>query len=52
MNDQDEENKAIDNKIAENEAKRAVVSQVRVSTWAVLAAMLVALIAVLIYLTR
>ncbi len=52
MSDQERDNKAINNKIAENEAKRAIVSQVRVSTWAVLGAVLVALIVVLLYLTR
>ncbi|MBX9709738.1 MAG: hypothetical protein K2X60_01785 [Xanthobacteraceae bacterium] len=48
----DDRDKEIDNKIAENEAKRAIVSQVRVSTWAVLAAIAIALICVLLYLTR
>ncbi len=52
MNDQNEKNRAIDNKIAENEATRAIVSQVRVSTWAVFAAMLIALIVVVLYLMR
>ncbi len=52
MTDQERRNKDIDNQIAENEAKRAVVSQARVSIWAILAAAVVALVVVLLYLTR
>lgn len=52
MNDQSEKNKAINNKIAENEARRSVVSQVRVSSWAMFGAALLALVVVLLYLTR
>ncbi len=52
MNDQDETNKAINNKIAENEAKRGIASQARVSVWAVFAATLVVVIVVLLYLRR
>ncbi len=52
MSDQDHKNKAINNKIAENEAKRGIVSQARVSIWAVFGAVLAAMIVVLLYLTR
>jgi hypothetical protein len=52
MSDQDAKNKAINNQIAQNEAKRVIVSQIRVSTWAVFGAVLAALIVVVLYLTR
>lgn len=52
MNDQSEHNKAINAEIAENEVKRAVASQTRVSSWAVFAVMLVVVVVVLLYLTR
>lgn len=52
MTDQEQRNKAIDNQIAENEAKRVVASQTRVSVWAVIAAVIIAFIVVLLYVTR
>ena len=52
MTDRDKHNKAINNTIAENEAKRGVASQARVSIWAVFAVMLAVAIMVLLYLTR
>ncbi|HEY0234474.1 MAG TPA: hypothetical protein VGC86_05385 [Afipia sp.] len=52
MVDQEQRDKDRDNQIAENEAKRGVVSQARVSIWAILAAGIVALIGVWFYLTR
>ncbi len=52
MTDQEQRDKDMDNQIAQNEAKRAVVSQARVSIWAILAAAIIALIAVSLYLTR
>ena len=50
MNNQERTNKARDKQIAENEAKRERVSNVRVSTWAIVAAALVCVVAVLLYL--
>ncbi len=52
MMDQEQLNKDIDHQIAQNEAKRAVVSQARVSALAILAAAILALIVVVLYLTR
>lgn len=52
MAHQEQVDKERNNEIAENEAKRAVASQARVSIWAVLAAAIVALVMVWFYLTR
>ena len=52
MTDQEQLDKDIDNQIAQNEAKRAVASQARVSAWAILAAVIIVLIGVSLYLTR
>ncbi len=46
MNDQEKINKEINNQIAENEARRTVFSQIRLSVWAVLAIGLFTLILV------
>ncbi len=52
MNDQEKINKEINDQIAENEARRNVFSQIRVSVWAVLAIGLFAIILVSLYLKR
>ncbi len=52
MTDQEQLDKNIDNQIAQNEAKRVIASQARVSAWAILAAAIIALIALSLYLTR
>ena len=46
MNDADNENKARNREIAENEAERQTVSAVRVSTWAIAVAVVIGLAAV------
>ena len=46
MSDSSEENKAHDKEIAENEAKREVVSNIRVSGWAIAVAVVIGLVAV------
>jgi hypothetical protein len=46
MSSSEHENKQRDRKIAENEAGRQVVSSVRVSTWAIAVAVVIALIVV------
>lgn len=50
MNEQEQKNASRDKQIATNEAKREFVSSVRVSTWAIAAAILVCAIVVLLYL--
>lgn len=52
MAHQEQVDKERNNEIAENEAKRAVASQARVSIWAVLATAIIALVMVWFYLTR
>ncbi len=52
MTDQEQHNKDINHQIAQNEAKRAVVSQARLSGWAIMAVVILILIVVLLYLTR
>jgi uncharacterized membrane protein YvbJ len=47
---QDQQNKARDKQIATNEAKREFFSDVRLSTWAVVVAIVICVIAVLLYL--
>ena len=44
MSSSEPENKQRDQKIAENEAQRQVVSSVRVSTWAIAVAVVIALV--------
>jgi hypothetical protein len=46
MSSSEQENKQRNQKIAENEAERQVVSAVRVSTWAIAVAVVIALAAV------
>jgi hypothetical protein len=46
MSSSEQENKQRDREIAENEAQRQVVSSVRVSTWAIAVAVLIALVVV------
>ena len=46
MNDSDKENKARDREIAENEAERQIVGDVRVSVWAIAVAVVIGLAAV------
>jgi hypothetical protein len=46
MSDSDKESKARDIEIAQNEAKRQTVGDIRVSTWAVAVAVIVGLAAV------
>jgi hypothetical protein len=48
MSSSDQENKQRDREIAENEARREAVSDVRVSTWAVAIAVIAGVIAVAI----
>ena len=45
MSSSDQENKQRNREIAENEARREVVSNVRVSVWAIAAAVIVGVIA-------
>ncbi len=52
MADHEQTGKQIDNQMARNEAKRTVISQARVSIWAVSAAGIIALVVVTLYLTR
>jgi len=44
MSDSDQDNKQRNREIAENEAKREMVSNVRVSTWAIITTIVVGLI--------
>jgi len=44
MSDSDQDNKQRNREIAENEAKREMVSNVRVSTWAIVTTIVVGLI--------
>jgi hypothetical protein len=46
MNDVDQENKSRNREIAENEAERQTVGDIRVSAWAIAAAMVIGLAAV------
>ncbi len=46
MSDSDKENKARDREIAENEAERQIVGDVRVSVWAIAVAVVIGLAAV------
>jgi hypothetical protein len=46
MSDSSEENKARDKEIAENEAKREVISGIRISGWAIAVAVIIGLVAV------
>jgi uncharacterized protein HemX len=46
MSDQDKENKARNREIAENEAVRQTVGDIRVSTWAIAVAVIIGLAAV------
>jgi hypothetical protein len=46
MNDADNENKARNREIAENEAERQTVGDIRVSAWAIAAAVIIGLAAV------
>jgi hypothetical protein len=46
MSSSEQENKQRDQKIAENEEHRQVISSVRVSTWAIAVAVVIALVAV------
>jgi hypothetical protein len=46
MNDADRESKARDRQIAENESERQIVSNVRISGWAIAAAVVIGLAAV------
>jgi hypothetical protein len=46
MSDSENENKARDREIAENEAKRQVISGIRVSGWAIAVAVIIGLSAV------
>jgi hypothetical protein len=46
MSDSDQDNKQRNREIAENEAKREMVSNVRVSTWAIAVAVIIGLTAV------
>ena len=50
MNSPEEKNKARDRQIAANEAKRELFSDVRLSTWAVAVAIVLCVVAVLLYL--
>ena len=50
MNKQRRQNKARDKQIASNEAKREFFSDVRVSAWAIAIALVLGVIAVLLYL--
>ncbi len=52
MNDQQQENHDRDLKVARNEAKRELVSDIRLSSWATVIAILLALIALTLYLMR
>ena len=45
MNDANRENKARNRQIAENEAKRQTVGDIRVSTWAIAVAVIIGLAA-------
>jgi len=45
MNDANRENKARNRQIAENEAKRQTVGDIRVSTWAIAVAVMIGLAA-------
>ena len=49
MTDQEQKNASRDKQIATNEAKRELASDVRVSTWAIAAAILVCAIGALLY---
>jgi hypothetical protein len=49
VNNQEQQNKVRDKQIAANEAKREFFSDVRVSTWAIAAAILVCAIGALLY---
>jgi hypothetical protein len=49
VNNQEQQNKVRDKQIATNEAKRELASDVRVSTWAIAAAILVCAIGALLY---
>ncbi len=46
MSGTDEENKARDRKIAQNEAERQTVGDIRVSTWAIAVAVIIGLASV------
>ena len=46
MNDADKDNKARNREIAENEAERQTVGDIRVSTWAIAVAVVIGLAAV------
>jgi hypothetical protein len=46
MSDSDKENKVRDREIAENEAERQIVGDVRVSVWAIAVAVVIGLAAV------
>jgi hypothetical protein len=46
MSDSEQENKARDHEIAENEAKRQTIGDIRVSVWAIAAAVIIGLMAV------
>jgi hypothetical protein len=50
VDSQDQQNKTRDKQIATNEAKREFFSDVRVSTWAVVVAIVICVIAVLLHL--
>ena len=50
MDSQDQQKKTRDKQIATNEAKREFLSDVRVSTWAVVVAIAICVVAVLLYL--
>ena len=46
MNDRDEDDKARDREIAQNEATRQTIGDIRVSTWAIAVAVVIGLAAV------
>lgn len=50
LNSQEQRNRTRNKQIAANEAKREFFSEVRVSTWAILIAIVVGVLAVLFYL--
>ena len=52
MDDQQQENHDRDLKVARNEAKRELVSDIRLSSWAMAIAIVLALIALAFYLMR
>ena len=52
MDDQQRENHDHDLKVVQNEAKRELVSDIRLSSWATAIAVLLALIALTFYLMR